>query len=61
RGPARPKRFRRGGASGIGAFKTAMCSLGIIDSAVMPRPRASLNDVETARIDEILRATGLLN
>jgi 4-hydroxy-tetrahydrodipicolinate synthase len=50
-----------GGASGIGAFKTAMHSLGIIDSAVMPRPRASLNEAETARIDEILRATGLLN
>jgi 4-hydroxy-tetrahydrodipicolinate synthase len=38
-----------------------MRSLGIIDSAVMPRPRASLNEAETARIDEILRATGLLN
>jgi 4-hydroxy-tetrahydrodipicolinate synthase len=50
-----------GGASGIGAFKTAMCSLGIIDTALMPRPRASLNEAETARIDEILRATGLLN
>ncbi|MBB5663714.1 4-hydroxy-tetrahydrodipicolinate synthase [Rhizobium leguminosarum] len=50
-----------GGASGIGAFKTAMQRLGIIDTAVMPRPRASLNDAETARIDEILRATGLLN
>ncbi len=48
------------GASGIGAFKTAMKSLGIIDSAVMPRPRAPLNDAETARINEILRATGLL-
>ncbi|NNU48690.1 dihydrodipicolinate synthase family protein [Rhizobium sp. WYCCWR 11279] len=50
-----------GGAAGIGAFKTAMRSLGIIDSTVMPRPRASLNDAETAQIDEILRATGLLN
>ncbi|PDT20285.1 dihydrodipicolinate synthase family protein [Rhizobium hidalgonense] len=50
-----------GGAAGIGAFKAAMQSLGIIDTAVMPRPRASLNDAETTRIDEILRATGLLN
>ncbi|MBB3398106.1 dihydrodipicolinate synthase family protein [Rhizobium sp. BK060] len=49
-----------GGASGIGGFKTAMKSLGIIDTAVMPRPRAALNQMETARINEILRATGLL-
>jgi len=50
-----------GGASGIGAFKAAMKSLGIIDTALMPRPRAALNDTETARIDEILRSTGLLS
>ncbi|MBW6425463.1 dihydrodipicolinate synthase family protein [Rhizobium sp. XQZ8] len=49
-----------GGASGIGAFKAAMKSLGIIDTALMPRPRAALNDAETARIDEILRTAGLL-
>lgn len=50
-----------GGASGIGAFKAAMKSLGIIDTALMPRPRAALNDAETAKINEILRATGLLS
>ncbi|WP_313200490.1 dihydrodipicolinate synthase family protein [Rhizobium sp.] len=50
-----------GGASGIGAFKAAMKSLGIIDTALMPRPRTALNDTETARIDEILRSTGLLS
>ncbi|CAN7682740.1 dihydrodipicolinate synthase family protein [Rhizobium rhizogenes] len=49
-----------GGASGIGAFKAAMKSLGIIDTALMPRPRAALNDVETGKINDILRATGLL-
>ncbi|WP_064710754.1 dihydrodipicolinate synthase family protein [Rhizobium bangladeshense] len=49
-----------GGAAGIGAFKAAMKSLGIIDTALMPRPRAALNEVETAKINEILRATGLL-
>jgi 4-hydroxy-tetrahydrodipicolinate synthase len=49
-----------GGASGIGAFKAAMKSLGIIDTAIMPRPRAPLNAEETARIDGILRETGLL-
>jgi len=38
-----------------------MKSLGIIDTALMPRPRAALNDAETARIDEILRSTGLLS
>ncbi|ANL32751.1 dihydrodipicolinate synthase family protein [Rhizobium phaseoli] len=50
-----------GGAAGIGAFKAAMKSLGIIDTALMPRPRAALNEAETARIDEILRVTGLLS
>ncbi|MBB2670531.1 UNVERIFIED_ORG: 4-hydroxy-tetrahydrodipicolinate synthase [Rhizobium esperanzae] len=50
-----------GGAAGIGAFKAAMKSLGIIDTALMPRPRAALNEAETARIDQILRATGLLS
>jgi 4-hydroxy-tetrahydrodipicolinate synthase len=50
-----------GGASGIGAFKAAMKSLGIIDTALMPRPRAALNEAETAKIDTILRATGLLS
>jgi 4-hydroxy-tetrahydrodipicolinate synthase len=49
-----------GGASGIGAFKAAMRSLGIIDTAAMPRPRAALNEQESARIDEILRSIGLL-
>ncbi|MBB4479135.1 dihydrodipicolinate synthase family protein [Rhizobium etli] len=50
-----------GGAAGIGAFKAAMKSLGIIDTALMPRPRAPLNEAETARIDQILRATSLLS
>jgi 4-hydroxy-tetrahydrodipicolinate synthase len=49
-----------GGASGVGGFKTAMRSLGIISTNVMPRPRQALNDAEAARIDAILRSTGLL-
>ncbi|ATU94857.1 dihydrodipicolinate synthase family protein [Phyllobacterium zundukense] len=49
-----------GGASGVGGFKTAMRSLGIIDTNVMPRPRQALNDTETTKIDAILRSTGLL-
>lgn len=49
-----------GGASGVGAFKTAMRRLGIISTNVMARPRAPLNDAEARRIDEILRSVGLL-
>ncbi len=50
-----------GGASGVGAFKTAMRSLGVIATNVMPRPRAALDEAESARIDVILRAAGLLD
>ncbi|GLR53263.1 dihydrodipicolinate synthase family protein [Shinella yambaruensis] len=49
-----------GGATGVGGFKTAMRSLGIISTNVMARPRAPLNEAETRRIDEILRSVGLL-
>ncbi|MEK1890941.1 MAG: dihydrodipicolinate synthase family protein [Phyllobacterium sp.] len=49
-----------GGASGVGGFKTAMRSLGIIGTNVMARPRQALNDAEAKRIDAILRLTGLL-
>ena len=49
-----------GGASGVGAFKTAMRSLGIIATNIMPRPRRALNDCGSGRIDAILRSTGLL-
>jgi len=48
------------GSAGVGSFKTAMRSLGIIDMNVMARPQRSLNEQEAARVDEILRATGLL-
>ncbi|MGH6861260.1 MAG: dihydrodipicolinate synthase family protein [Phyllobacterium sp.] len=49
-----------GGASGVGGFKTAMRSLGIIATNVMPRPRQALDEAETVRVDAILRSTGLL-
>jgi 4-hydroxy-tetrahydrodipicolinate synthase len=49
-----------GGATGVGGFKTAMRSLGIISTNVMARPRAPLNEAESRRIDEILRSVGLL-
>lgn len=50
-----------GGATGVGAFKTAMRSLGVIKTNAMARPRAPLNDAESTKIDEILRTAGLLN
>ncbi len=49
------------GASGVGGFKTAMRRLGVIATNIMARPQRSLNDEEAARIDVILRATGLLS
>jgi 4-hydroxy-tetrahydrodipicolinate synthase len=48
-----------GGATGVGGFKTAMRSLGIIDTNVMARPRQPLNDAEAKGVDDILRAVGL--
>lgn len=50
-----------GGATGVGGFKTAMRSLGVISTNVMARPRAPLNDTEARKVDEILRSVGLLN
>lgn len=49
------------GSAGVGAFKTAMRRLGVIDTNVMARPQRSLNDEEAAVIDGILRQTGLLD
>ena len=48
------------GAAGLGAFKTALVSLGIIDSNRMSEPMLSLNEEEKTRIDHILREVGLL-
>ncbi|MER8395076.1 dihydrodipicolinate synthase family protein [Mesorhizobium sp. M0045] len=48
------------GSAGVGAFKAAMKSLGIIASNTMARPQRSLNELETAKIDMILRDVGLL-
>ena len=48
------------GSAGVGAFKTAMRSLGIIASKTMARPQRSLNDEETAKVEMILRDVGLL-
>lgn len=48
------------GSAGVGAFKTAMRRLGIIETNTMARPQRTLNAEEAARIDEIVRAAGLL-
>ncbi|GAA5502920.1 putative 2-dehydro-3-deoxy-D-pentonate aldolase YjhH [Deinococcus xinjiangensis] len=48
------------GASGVGGFKTALKLLGIIEHHHMHRPNLPLNDEETVRVAEILRAEGLL-
>jgi 4-hydroxy-tetrahydrodipicolinate synthase len=48
------------GSAGVGAFKTAMRSLGIIATNNMARPQRALNADETAKLDAILRDTGLL-
>ncbi|WP_412027486.1 dihydrodipicolinate synthase family protein [Deinococcus yunweiensis] len=48
------------GASGVGGFKTAMKLLGLIPTHHMHRPNAPLDATETARIQAILQAEGLL-
>ncbi|WP_026819349.1 dihydrodipicolinate synthase family protein [Arthrobacter castelli] len=48
------------GAAGLGAFKTALMLLGIIDSNEMSTPMLALDDDETDRIKQILVRNGLL-
>ncbi|MGK9168372.1 dihydrodipicolinate synthase family protein [Inquilinus limosus] len=48
------------GSAGVGGFKTAMRRLGIIETNVMARPQRALNDAEAAKVEAILKATGLL-
>lgn len=48
------------GAAGLGAFKTALMLLGIIDSNMMSTPMLALDDDETARIKDILVRNDLL-
>ena len=52
---------RSGDAGGIGAFKTAMALLGIIDSPTMPAPLQGLTEADTAAIRQILVNVGLLD
>lgn len=48
------------GSAGVGAFKTAMQLLGVIDTNTMARPQRTLNAEEAAKIKTILKETGLL-
>ncbi|KKB11332.1 glucose dehydrogenase [Devosia geojensis] len=49
------------GSAGVGAFKTAMRRLGVIDTNIMARPQRPLNDEEASVIEGILRQTQLLS
>ena len=49
-----------GGAAGLGAFKTALQVMGIIESNTMSVPMLSLNDDETSAIRGILERNGLV-
>lgn len=50
---------RSGDAGGIGAFKTALASLGVIAGNTMPVPIAPLADDEVTAIEAILTEVGL--
>lgn len=47
------------GGAGVGAFKTAMQQLGIIETNLMARPQRRLDAEDGARIAEIVRRAGL--
>ena len=48
-----------GGAAGLGAFKTALQLMGVIESNTMSAPMLSLNEDETTAIKVILERNGL--
>lgn len=49
-----------GGAAGLGAFKTALQLMGIIESNTMSSPMPALNEDETTAIKIILERNGLI-
>lgn len=51
---------RSGDAGGIGAFKAAMASIGIMDSAAMPFPLEGLTGADVEQIEAILKKVGLM-
>ncbi|MBT8162761.1 MULTISPECIES: dihydrodipicolinate synthase family protein [Arthrobacter] len=55
-----PKGRVSGGAAGLGAFKTALQLMGVIESNTMSAPMPSLNPEETEAIRAILKRNGLV-
>lgn len=49
-----------GGAAGLGAFKTALQIMGVIESNTMSAPMQALNEEETTAIKVILERNGLV-
>lgn len=49
-----------GGAAGLGAFKTALQVMGVLDSNTMSQPMETLGDTETQRIRAIVESVGLV-
>ena len=49
-----------GGAAGLGAFKTALQVMGVLDSNTMSQPMETLGDTETQRIRAIVESVGLI-
>ncbi|WP_237224324.1 dihydrodipicolinate synthase family protein [Rothia nasisuis] len=49
-----------GGAAGLGAFKTALQVMGVLDSNTMSQPMETLGDTETQRIRAIVQSVGLI-
>lgn len=49
-----------GGAAGLGAFKTALMLMGVIDTNIMSAPMVTLNEPETGAIRTILERNGLI-
>ncbi len=47
------------GAAGVGAFKTAMRALGVIETNVMARPQRVLNAEESATVERFVQDAGL--
>ncbi|MGO4237212.1 dihydrodipicolinate synthase family protein [Pseudarthrobacter sp. YAF2] len=55
-----PKGRVSGGAAGLGAFKTALQIMGVIESNTMSAPMQALNEEETTAIKVILERNGLV-
>lgn len=54
-------RGRSGDVTGVGAFKTAMMTRGIIPNNVMAFPNRPLSEEDAARVADIVKANGLVD